>query len=307
MNTLPNTLYTRRLTRQYPGLFVILLDQSGSMFELIPSLKQSKAEVATAAINTIILEMINKAGFDEFDPSVRKKYAYLSVLGYNDTVYPLLGQTDQPIDIPTLADHPLATVQVQRVVRSRTGKERRWIEKRPIWIQPTTQGNTQMALAFQNATRIVQGWLSSPPELSVSNPPIFQALRNECFPPIVINITDAQDNGGADPLEATQQLRLEGTTQGDTLIFNCHFTKEMGRPCIFPSQISEVEHLDAHGLARKMFEMSSLIPESLRQGASELSHRSISPDARCFVYNADADILIKFLRWGTFGQAVTGA
>jgi len=32
--------------------------------------------------------------------------------------------------------------------------------------------------------------------------------------------------------------------------------------------------------------------------------REVAPRARCMVYNADTNILIKFLHWGTIGTAI---
>jgi len=52
--------------------------------------------------------------------------------------------------------------------------------------------------------------------------------------------------------------------------------------------------------------MSSIIPEPLRKKAiAEFGlNREIPPNARSLIYNADADVLIKFLHWGTIGAAI---
>ena len=46
--------YTERLSRQRPGLFVVLLDQSGSMQEQVDGEPLTKADYATAAVNDLI-------------------------------------------------------------------------------------------------------------------------------------------------------------------------------------------------------------------------------------------------------------
>ncbi len=89
----PQFTYTQRLCRQYPGLIVILLDQSKSMSDEVevtnmPIMegikktgvygKYTKADIATAVINNIIHMIINKAEFDERTP-LPKNYLYLCV------------------------------------------------------------------------------------------------------------------------------------------------------------------------------------------------------------------------------------
>lgn len=288
--------YTRRFTRRHPGLFIILLDQSGSMAEEVEGRGCSKADFATTAINSLIYEMVQAAKFD-VSTGKRRKYAYLSIFGYNDTVYPLL--SPEPMDIPFLGEHHRGTVPIVRdVLDSHTGSYRQVTENRAFWIEPRTQGKTQMAEAFACARDVARQWLAEPPEQS-------QAPREECFPPIIVNITDAQDNGNGNLLAITHEIRREGSQQGNTLIFNCHFTTQMGQSQIFPANVSEVVHLDPP-FAAQMFEMSSVIPEPLRKKASAEFGlgREVPPGARSFVYNADTNVLVKFLHWGTIGAAI---
>ena len=193
--------YTRRLTRRHPGLFIILLDQSGSMGELVDG-QNSKASFATTAINNLIFEMINKAPIDV--KGQRKKYTYLSVLGYNDTVYPLF--STELADVPSLAENPAGTVPIVRdVYDSFASSYRRVSENRPFWIRPEARGKTQMAEAFGKARDMARLWLSQIPEPG-------QASRQECFPPVIINITDAQANGRGDPIAITQEIQREGSS-----------------------------------------------------------------------------------------------
>lgn len=311
--------YTRRLTRRYPGLFVILLDQSGSMIEVVEDSNQkyiksfspekekyTKADVATAAINNIIYELIQSAIPDEHT-MIRRKYAYLSIIGYNDSVYPLLSRSSDsfdPIDLAALAAKPARQIRTIRHFQSPEGIQ--VVEqKRPYWITPDARGNTEMAQAFKQAQIVAQKWLAAPPEW-ISLELEYQRPRRDCFPPVIINITDAMNNGDDDPIAVTDEIRRpgNGTTEGEVLIFNCHFTKEKGRAIKFPSTSQEVSHLDAHGFAEAMFKMSSEIPEVLIENAKTLARKPITSKSRCYVYNADSDLLIKFLRWGTVGMKV---
>ena len=236
--------------------------------------------------------MIRKASSDV--QGTQKKYAYLCVLGYNDTVFPLL--SPDLVDIAYLKEHPVGTIPMMRnVLDSHMGSYRRISENRPFWIKPDARGKTQMAAAFTCAREIARRWLAQQPEDG-------QALRQECFPPVIINITDAQDNGRGDPIAITEEIRREGTRQGAILIFTCHFTKHMGQSLIFPSTREQVARLDPP-YAEQMFMMSSVIPEPLRRNAMiklGLSH-AVTPEARGFIYNADTEVLVNFLHWGTQG------
>ncbi|HLQ30351.1 MAG TPA: hypothetical protein VK140_14050 [Ktedonobacteraceae bacterium] len=190
------------------------------MAEEVESRDCSKADFATTAINSLIYEMIQAAKFD-VSTGKRRKYAYLSIFGYNDTVYPLL--SPEPMDIPFLGEHQRGTVPVVRdVLDTHSGTYRQVTENRAFWIEPRTQGKTQM-----------------------------------------------------------------------------------GQSHIFPSNIHEVAHLDPP-FASQMFEMSSVIPEPLRKKATEEFGlgRDVPQGARSFVYNADTNVLVKFLHWGTIGAAI---
>lgn len=293
--TAPQQMYTRRFTRRYPGLFIILLDQSRSMLEEVRSQNCTKADFATTALNELISAMIDAAPYDD-ETGDRKKYAYLTVFGYSDDIYPLLTPNGAPIDIPFLAQHPRGVTSVIRdVLDTGTGQYRQIKEDRYFWIEPHTYNGTQMDKAFERARDIVRGWLNAAPEPG-------QAPRNQCFPPVIIHITDGEHNGQRDPVAISYEIRSEGTLQGPSLIFNCHFTTEMQQPSIFPSGVQEVAYLNK--FAPQLFDMSSVIPEPLRVKANEVAGRPVPEGARGFIYNGDTGALVRFLNWGTIGTAV---
>jgi hypothetical protein len=265
---------------------------------------QSKASLVTRYVNTIIQKLIDFAPVEERTlPPRRKKYAYLCVLGYNDGVSPLLGPNFVPVDIPTLADKSLGDVPSVREIRDRSGNVVRHLtEYLPVWITPKAEGNTDMAQAFEEAEKVVRNWLASPPEF-ISTEMGMQNPRKDCFPPVVINITDAKHNGNNDPDKAVERIRRLSTDNGNVLVCNCHFTHEDNEPCIFPSNIQEVRDRCHSQLAERMFEMSSVIPEVLRRQAEHFMRNPVPHGARCFVYNANPEILVKFLRWTTLGNA----
>jgi hypothetical protein len=264
--------------------------------------KPTKADVVTGHVNTIIQEMIDNAGVDEIYPGKRKKNAYLSVLGYNDIVTPLLSETEVPVDIPTLAKKPKGQVQAKREIRDRNGNLlRTFTENKRFWVEPGFGVNreTNMTLAFEHAMNVVDDWLKQSPEL-ISPDMGWQRPRSECFPPVVINVTDGYYNIGGNPRRMAEALASKRTNNGNVLVFNCHFTTENKKPCVFPKEERDVYGIDPfYQRAEEIFYMSSIIPEPLRERASKILRKPNESGARCVVYNADLDTLIRFLRWCT--------
>lgn len=290
--------YTRRLSRQYPGLFVILLDQSGSMSEKVEGEDLTKADYATSAINELIYTVGHEAATD--DAGRTKKLLYLTIFGYNDSVYPLLTTSGDPLDIQFLTEHTRGTEEVVRYeYDTQTNAYQAVRRARPYWIDtPRAEGRTQMAQALLTAQRVIARWLDP----AHPAPPLErgQMPRQDGFPPVIVNITDAEHNGEGDPIAVANAIKSQGTLQGANLIFTCHITKDKRQPCVFPSTPEEVAAL--HPTAAAMFEMSSVMPEPLREKATVVTHGiSVPPGARTFVYNANAQVLAEFLKWGTKG------
>ena len=206
--TMALPLYMRRFTRKYPGLFIILLDQSRSMREPVAGMNVSKADFAATALNELIYAMIDQTPIDE-DTGERRKYVYLSVLGYSDEVVSLLSPDGQPVDLTTLARRPTGTTAVTREVFDPTTHTFQSVQdtNRPYWITPSWVNSTQTDKAFIRARDLVREWLGATPEQG-------QAPHMECFPPVIIHLTDGEDNGVYDPEPISYEIRSEGHAPG---------------------------------------------------------------------------------------------
>ena len=97
--------YTQTICRQYPGLFIILLDQSASMEEKVMGMNCNKAEFATSTLNALIHEMIQSTGY--LGTGKLKKSVYLSILGYNHQVHSLCTPPPDSARVATLIHHPI--------------------------------------------------------------------------------------------------------------------------------------------------------------------------------------------------------
>ena len=295
-------LYKREISRFYPGMFIILLDQSDSMNEVAHTdedgTTHTKAELVTFYVNKLIQKMIDVVGTDERTGRC-KNSLYLSVLGYNDIVSSLLPKRIMSItELEEQDQQDVRVIDRPRHDMGSVGKKK----TQHIWILPHHSGRTEMALAFREAQKIVREWLGSEPALISSDAPQRgkQRPRQDCFPPVVIHITDAINTGHDDPATVAKEVQKLATKHGNVLVFNCHFTTETrSQKITFPRTLDP--KIADIARAQVLFQMSSVLPELLRSRAERIMHDHITPGSRGFVYNANLDVLVKFLEVGTIG------
>ena len=84
----------------------------------------------------------------------------------------------------------------------------------------------------------------------------------DCFPPIVVNITDGESTDGS-PEAAAAIVRGLTSNDGNVLLFNAHISSRSEQPIEFPS--SEAELPDAY--AQLLFRMSSTLPPTMQEMA----------------------------------------
>ncbi len=113
-----DTQYTRLIGSRFPGLFVILIDQSKSMREeVLGTGGATKAEFAATELNSLIFTMGANAGTDEFTGKPKNR-AYVSILGYGHEVCDLLSDRDlssqsaAAVSIPSLIEKKLGDAQM---------------------------------------------------------------------------------------------------------------------------------------------------------------------------------------------------
>lgn len=268
--------YSKEVSRRNPSAIMFLLDQSGSMNEGFGTASGTKAQGAADAINRLLQELILKCTKEE---GIRD-YFDVAVVGYGssqDYAGPLIGQ--RFVKLSWLGQHP-------RKIEERTRKEPDGaggiVETRvkfPIWFDPVASSDTPMCKALELAYDWVRDWVAS---------------HNDAFPPMIFNITD----GGAtdaDPEDAAKRIMALSTSDGNVLMFNCHISGTSESEILFPE--SE-EELPADELARKLFRMSSLLPQRVIELAQK-ENLSVEQNSRGFAFNADLVHLIRFLDIGT--------
>ncbi len=271
--------YSAEISRTNPTCFVFLIDQSLSMNEPFGGEAggKSKAQGVADAINRLLQTLVLRCAKSE---GVRD-YFHVGVVGYGNLIGPafkgpLAGQEIVPIS--ALANQPLRIDERVRKIDDGAGGLVDQSVKFPIWFEPVADGRTPMCQALRLAKHIVGEFIGRAPD---------------CFPPLVINITDGEANDG-DPEPPAAEIMAMHSSDGQVLLFNVHLSSRSEKPIEFPG--------DDAGLpddyAKLLFRMSSALPDRMREVAQR-EEMAVTGISRGFVFNADLVSVIRFLDIGT--------
>ena len=279
--------YTADISRANPACFLFLIDQSGSMQQALSGQPgQRKADQAADAINGILNAVSQRCsqGMEIRD------YFHIGVIAYNTDNQ---GNPTVRSSLPgTSAEQPF--LLVSQVVEAADVEDRQVKEsdgagglvevtrKVPVWFRPAAEYGTPMCEALSIASQALQGWTGAHPN---------------SFPPIIINISDGDASDG-NPEGLAQEIMGLETSDGNTLFFNIHLSEVAAMPVQYP----DTEEGLPDDLAKRLFRMSSVLPESSRGLALSLD-LPVADNSRGFVFNADMGSLVQFLDIGTRGPS----
>jgi len=290
--------YTAEISRTNPSCFLFLIDQSGSMQDVLdptniqqldkPMLADGKVYTHTAqgrtkaqgvadVINRLLQNLVIKCAKSE---GVRDYY-HVGVLGYGSQVgSAFLGDLAgrELVPISDIANFPARIEERTKKSDDGAGGLIDQTIKFPVWFDPTANGATPMCQALTRAQSIISNWLLQ---------------HSGCFPAIVINITDGEATDG-DPTNAANALKNLTSDDGLVLLFNIHISSQQFAPIEFPH--NEVGLPDQ--FAQLLFRISSILPEYMRSIAQQEGFPA-SEETRGFVFNADMVSVIRFLDIGT--------
>jgi hypothetical protein len=210
-----------------------------------------------------------------------RDYFHVGVIGYGAAAKPVLVGTSlsRPLlPISAIANAPLRVETRKRAVDDGAGGLVEQSFKFPIWFEPVANGKTPMNAAVELANEIVGGFLGTHPD---------------CFPPLVVNLTDGQPTD-TNPLNAATNLKALKSSDGNVLLFNAHLSSAPGAPITFPALEDNLPDV----FSKLLFRMSSVLPPQMRQAAQEEGYDLNGP-ARGFVFNADLVAVTRFLEIGT--------
>lgn len=263
-------MYQELLSSSKPGLILIMIDQSGSMSDKYA--KSTKAEFAALAVNRVIGEIITACS----SGNEIKDRCYAAVVGYGtgvnvlclDKVSELAKNTNMTTLKRKVSDGAGGLVEVDEVMR--------------VFVSPKASGGTPMTEAFQQAYNGIEKFITNHPD---------------SFPPVVINITDGEPNNSNFATAEAKKLAQLKTSDGNVIILNAHISDASAGKIELPSNNSG---FSSDKFANFLFDISSVLPDPLTQSA-ESAGFSIQPNARGFIFNADAEALIKLLQFGSQG------
>lgn len=211
-----------------------------------------------------------------------RDFFHVAVLGYGQATGsaftgPLAGR-----DLVPISDIAKSPARVEERVRKIPDGVGGLIEERfelPIWIDPINVGGTPMTQVFEKAQHILRGWLQA---------------HSDCYPPMIINVTDGEADDPATAATAANALKSMSSLDGSVLLFNIHISSINTNAVVFPA--SEVGLPDDKAVA--LFRMSSELPPQLISFAKE-SGLGAGPGSRGFAFNTDMTNLISILDVGT--------
>ncbi len=271
--------YSAEISRNNPSCFLFVIDQSGSMSDNYVSVGKPKSEALADVINRMLQQLVIKCAKSE---GVRDYYN-VGVIGYGaNGVGPAFGGSlsgKNLVPISEIANNPARIEERTKRVSDGAGGLVDTSVKFPIWFDPTANGGTPMTEAFRKANTIIADWLSSNPN---------------CFPPVVIHITDGESTDG-DPTEEMNKLTSQASNDGNVILFNLHTNARSVNPISFPGP--EIQLPDQY--SEKLFNGASLLPSFMRNVAAQEFGLNLSDGAKAFVLNGDIDLIITAIEIGT--------
>lgn len=260
--------------KNLPGCVIVLLDQSGSMAEPFGAGKRSKAVAAARAVNMALESLVGLCTKGE----VVRDYFHVGVIGYgSNAAVELLSGGRGPAGLLTTSE--LETKALIEEIETEEMDEAGKLKKVKCckWIDAVCAGGTPMDEALKMAGDKLKAWVAKYPD---------------CFPPMVLNITDGEANVPEAAEAAAQELQRISTIDGDTLLFNCHISASGAAPIEWPTSDIGL----SEDLSKWLFRISSEIPDTMISHARWAGLSAVTTGSRGFVYNATAGKLLKFLR-----------
>ncbi len=273
-------MYTAEISRDNPSCFLFLIDQSTSMEDEVSAGdgSQAKANGVADTMNRWLQELSIKCAKSD---GIRDYY-HVGVVGYGRRVGPCVNGTSsgkEMVPVSEIAENPLRLEERTKKVSDGAGGLLDQTIRFPVWLDPVADGGTPMCRAAGEAERILTEWLTVHPD---------------CFPPIVIHITDGEATDG-DPRERIKALTNLASSDGNVMVFNIHLSDNPNaRSVTFPDSVDELP--DEY--SKMLFETSSPLTPTMRALAKEHGFNP-SETARSFVLNADMILLVQAIDIGT--------
>jgi hypothetical protein len=263
-------MYSKSISTNDPALVLFLIDQSGSMGGYWGDTGISKCDLAANALNQTLYDLALRACLKDGEITDR---IHVGIISYGDPgVNNLLGADDGWLPA---TEWCTSYSEVRKVPVSHDGS--RVIEKEiPIWVEPRSNNGTPMSEALYVAAGIVSR---------------HSATYSSSHPPIVINITDGEAGGIAQP---AANICSCSTEDGAALLFTIQISSDGGHPLLFPAAPPS----PASQATQELFKISSVVPEAMASRARRMGIQ-VPEGAHGIALNADPLALTQLLQVGT--------
>jgi ribosomal protein L37AE/L43A len=277
-SVIPKISYVAEISRRNPTCILIMIDQSNSMKDPFgnDTIRTSKASFVADAVNSVLNQLIvqNQRG------AVVNRF-YIGLLGYGSHVGSAFGGNLSGQDLVPLDELQNNPVDMQTRIKKEPDGAGGYIElevKFPTWVATEAGGMTPMCKALKYASDIISSFIQEHPD---------------CFPPIVLNITDGEATDGDPSVQAHMLTRIH-SNDGNVLLFNLHCSSEKGLVSKFPTNDTG---LDAE-FGKLLLYMSSKLPPIMIEKANSRGF-DLPEGARGFVFNSGIADVVDFLKIGT--------
>lgn len=266
--------YATPISLEQPGCMLFLVDQSGSM----RAQEEDPPNVSTAqAVSDAINYFLRNLSLRCVEEGKVRDYWHIGVLGYGDTTTTafrgaLTGRGLVPIS--EIAAYPLRYTEHGEGASDDAVPLPYWQTPFPMWIEPLSEGNTQLRRALAAAREELEQWIRQYPM---------------SFPPIVVHFTDgrASYTDGHPGGEAWALKRL-ATTDGNVLFFQLVEILSMNR------WVEPFEFLALRHHRDDLLRTTSILPPCMRTAAWDAGY-DVTLDSRGFVINPCLEYILDAL------------
>ncbi len=278
-------MYTKSITRANRALFVLCIDESGSMAELISTGGRtiSKSEMVAEVANTIIAELIERSRRG----SKLHDYYDIAIVGYSGAGVSSHFEGYDYISVTEVAAMEVERKSIESQFRAPDGSECIIHENLSCWVKPRCDGQTPMYEALSYVHSIIKKWCQENPT---------------SFPPIVYNVTDGlpTDCDAYDMCDMASMIKSVSTDDGAALLFNIHISSsDDGESIMFPTDESiEPYRYGAQNLYH-MYESASYMPEIFYDAICDIVGERPTSKFKGLCYNSSVAELIAILNIGS--------
>lgn len=269
-------MYSSEISRTKPTAFLFVIDQSGSMDELLET-EQTKAQFVADVLNKTLYQLVIRCTRSD---GVRN-YFDVGVIAYGSSIGPgFAGALSSGVLHPLseIEANPLRVEERMKRISDGAGGLVDQATRFPVWFDPKSAGGTPMTAAMTQAAQAIAEWCDAHPD---------------SYPPTIIHVTDGASTDG-DPTAVADAIKQMGTSDGQCLLFNLHISSSGGQAVVFPASESGLD-----GFGKMLFNLSSQFPDHLVTAARDKGYDDVSSEAKFFGYKAGYEAIVDFFDIGT--------